>query len=69
MQDVDYVLDKEDLRSILEENTPLYLVTDVRVKDNIGYYGWVMATVMVIMCKAKGHAPGPLKQMESLQAE
>eukprot|EP00957_Ditylum_brightwellii_P056746 4300544-Ditylum_brightwellii.AAC.1 len=40
MRDVDYVLDEKDLRSLLEENTPLYLVTDGGVKDNIGYYGW-----------------------------
>eukprot|EP00957_Ditylum_brightwellii_P023568 1779084-Ditylum_brightwellii.AAC.1 len=66
MRDVAYVLDEEDLRSLLEENTPLYLVTDSGVKDNIGYYGWVIATVIEIMCEAKGHAPGPLKQMESL---
>eukprot|EP00957_Ditylum_brightwellii_P116369 8876114-Ditylum_brightwellii.AAC.1 len=61
MQDVDYVLDEEDLRNLLEENTPIYLVTNGGVKDNIGYYKWVIATVMEIVCKAKGHAPGPLK--------
>eukprot|EP00957_Ditylum_brightwellii_P129177 9852718-Ditylum_brightwellii.AAC.1 len=60
MPDVDYVLDEEDLRNLLEENTSIYLVTDWGVKDNIGYHGWVIATVMEIVCKAKGHAPGPL---------
>ena len=69
MQEVNHVLDKEDLRRLLEENTPIYLVTDGGVKDNIGYYGWVIATVIEIVCKVKGHAPGPLKQMESLIAE
>eukprot|EP00957_Ditylum_brightwellii_P045033 3416336-Ditylum_brightwellii.AAC.1 len=69
MQDVNYVLDKEDLHNLLEENTPTYLVTDGGVKDSIGYYGWVIVTVMEIVCEAKGHAPGPLKQMESLRAE
>eukprot|EP00957_Ditylum_brightwellii_P119490 9116923-Ditylum_brightwellii.AAC.1 len=69
MQEVNHVLDKEDIRHLLEENTPIYLVTDDGVKDNIGYYGWVMATVIEIVCKAKGHAPGPIKQMESLRAE
>ena len=69
MREVDIVLDKEDLQNLLEENTPIYLVTDRGVKDNIGYYGWVIATVIKIVCKAKGHTPGPLKQMESLRAE
>eukprot|EP00957_Ditylum_brightwellii_P083887 6375578-Ditylum_brightwellii.AAC.1 len=69
MQDVNYVLNEEDLCSLLEENTPIYLVIDGRVKDNIGYYNWLITTVMEIVCKAKGHAPGPLKQMESLRAE
>eukprot|EP00957_Ditylum_brightwellii_P086885 6612694-Ditylum_brightwellii.AAC.1 len=69
MQEVDHVLDEEDLRHLLEENTPIYLVTDSGVKDDIGYYDWVMATVIIIVWEAKGHAPGPLKQMESLRAE
>eukprot|EP00957_Ditylum_brightwellii_P038258 2892986-Ditylum_brightwellii.AAC.1 len=69
MQEVNHVIDKEDLKHLLEENTTIYLVTDSGVKDNIGYYGWVMATVIEILCKAKGHAPGPLKQMKSLRAE
>eukprot|EP00957_Ditylum_brightwellii_P073401 5578048-Ditylum_brightwellii.AAC.1 len=66
MQDVDYILDKEDLRNLLKENTLIYLVTDGGVKDNIGYYRWVIASVMEIVCKAIGHAPGPLRQLESL---
>eukprot|EP00957_Ditylum_brightwellii_P136282 10393649-Ditylum_brightwellii.AAC.1 len=69
MQDVDYVLDEEDLCNLLEENTPIYLVTGRGVKDNIGYYGWVISTVMEKVYESKGHAPGPLKQMESLRAE
>eukprot|EP00957_Ditylum_brightwellii_P197153 15021149-Ditylum_brightwellii.AAC.1 len=69
MREVAIVLDKEDLQNLLEENTPIYLVTDEGVKDNIGYYSWVIATVIKIVFKAKGHAPGPLKQMESLRAE
>eukprot|EP00957_Ditylum_brightwellii_P184102 14023145-Ditylum_brightwellii.AAC.1 len=69
MQDVNYVLNKEHLHNLLEENTPIYLVTDGGVKDNIGHYSWVIAAVMEIVCKAKGHSPGPLKQMEPLRAE
>eukprot|EP00957_Ditylum_brightwellii_P039122 2957829-Ditylum_brightwellii.AAC.1 len=61
MREVDIILDKEDLHNLLEENTPIYLVTDRGVKDNIGYYGWVIATVIKTVRKAKGHAPGPLK--------
>eukprot|EP00957_Ditylum_brightwellii_P018014 1357308-Ditylum_brightwellii.AAC.1 len=40
MREVEIVLDKEDLQNLLEESTPIYLVTDGGVKDNIGYYGW-----------------------------
>eukprot|EP00957_Ditylum_brightwellii_P115653 8821537-Ditylum_brightwellii.AAC.1 len=69
MREVDTILDKEDLQNLLEENTPIYLVTDGGVKDNIDYYGWVIATVIKIVCKAKGHTPGTLKRMESLRAE
>eukprot|EP00957_Ditylum_brightwellii_P121889 9295323-Ditylum_brightwellii.AAC.1 len=69
MQEVDLVIGKEDLQNLLEENTPIYLATDRGVKDNIGYYGWVIATLIEIVCEAKGHAPGPLKQMESMRAE
>eukprot|EP00957_Ditylum_brightwellii_P052954 4014542-Ditylum_brightwellii.AAC.1 len=69
MKEVDIVLDEEDLQNLLEEDTLIYLVADGGVKDNIGYYGWVIASVIKIVCKAKGHPPGPLKQMESLRAE
>eukprot|EP00957_Ditylum_brightwellii_P031002 2349199-Ditylum_brightwellii.AAC.1 len=69
MRGVDIVLDKEDLQNLLKENTPIYLVTDGGVKDSIGYYGWVIVTVIEIVWEAKGHAPGSLKQMESLRAE
>eukprot|EP00957_Ditylum_brightwellii_P052709 3995669-Ditylum_brightwellii.AAC.1 len=61
MKDVDIVLDKEDPQNLLEQNTPIYLVTDDGVKDNIGYYGWVITTVIKIVCEVKGHAPGSLK--------
>eukprot|EP00957_Ditylum_brightwellii_P144594 11014225-Ditylum_brightwellii.AAC.1 len=69
MREVDHVIDEEDRKNLLEENTPIYLVTDGGVKDNIGYYGWVMATVIKTVCESKGYAPGPLKQMEFLRAE
>eukprot|EP00957_Ditylum_brightwellii_P168857 12852570-Ditylum_brightwellii.AAC.1 len=69
MKEVDIVIDEEDLQILLEENTPIYLATDGGVKDNIGYYGWVIASVIEIVSEAKGYAPGPLKQMESLRAE
>eukprot|EP00957_Ditylum_brightwellii_P121740 9284203-Ditylum_brightwellii.AAC.1 len=69
MKEVNIVIDKEDLQNLLEEITPIYLVTDGGVKDNIGYYRWVIATVIEIVSEAKGDAPGPLKHMESLRAE
>ena len=55
MRDVDYILDDEDLRNLLKENTLIYLVTDGGVKDNIGYYRWVIATVMEIVHMPQDH--------------
>eukprot|EP00957_Ditylum_brightwellii_P169399 12893232-Ditylum_brightwellii.AAC.1 len=62
-------MDEEELILLIMEANTLYLVTDGGVKEKVGYFGWVIATVMDILCKAKGHTPGPLKLMESLRTE
>ena len=47
----------------------LYYITDGRADDDIGYFGWFIATKTNILTEGKGQALGKDSLMESLRAK
>eukprot|EP00957_Ditylum_brightwellii_P004953 377115-Ditylum_brightwellii.AAC.1 len=62
-------MDTEDIIQLHTTDNTLYLATDGGTAMGIGYFGWVLATVMETIIKAKGHATGTPSLMDSLRTE
>ena len=62
-------MDTADVIQLLTTDNNLYLATDGGTALGIGYFGWVLATVMETIIKAKGHATGTPSSMDSLRTE
>ena len=44
----------------------IYIVSDGGVADNVGYYGWVIATSSTIIIEGHGFVPGNPSHIDSL---
>eukprot|EP00957_Ditylum_brightwellii_P147237 11211681-Ditylum_brightwellii.AAC.1 len=47
----------------------IYFVIDGGLDDNIGYFGWVIATDQTILWENRGHVQGEKGQIETLCAK
>ena len=68
LQNIKYITSKEELNSMLSDPDQIItFVSDGGSKDNIGSYGWILATTTIEIVKSQGQAMG--QPMSSHRAE